>query len=95
MYSLTQLSEPAAETLNVTSNIAVDRSEVASHQLRLTFDENVDSETLRAAFVETGAYIVSGPDSEGRYIVEVEHEGADILASMSEVAGVKYVSLVE
>lgn len=89
------------ETLNVP---ATDLSQITaplsgSQRLMLTFESNLDSEAMRAAFISTGAYIVSGPDAEGRYIVEIktteEQDHNELIRSMIEVEGVKYASLVD
>ncbi len=61
----------------------------------MIFEEGADSATMRAAFVETGAYIVSGPDEEGRYVIEVVPDGEDLLQSLTSVDGVKYVSRLD
>lgn len=87
--TIQQFRAPGAETLSVPS-----ATEQAAKPYRLTvaFDESADSETLRATFVQTGAYIVSGPDGEGRYVIEVVHQGDGLLQSMSNMDGVKYVA---
>ena len=98
--------EPA-ETLNVPATTlpsldptgGSDNMSQVNQRLMLTFEDQIDSEMLRAAFVSTGAYIVSGPDAEGRYIVEVmANPGQDsdqLIHSMVEVEGVKYAKLID
>ena len=104
------MSQPEpAETLNVpaTTSPSVDPSAAlgtdniprVNQRLMLTFEDQIDSEMLRAAFVSTGAYIVSGPDAEGRYIVEVmANPGQDsdqLIHSIVEVEGVEYAKLID
>lgn len=96
------LNQPEpAQTLNVPASTQADFGVAPSVSKRMTlmFDENVDSETLRAAFVETGAYIVSGPDADGRYVVEVfisdQADQAELVEAMTQVAGVKYAAVLD
>ncbi len=55
-------------TLNVTQPAAVG----TAHRLYLTFNQPIKAQTMRSALIETQSYLVSGPDEDGRYLVEVE-----------------------
>lgn len=89
------------ETLNVPTlnSPGLEAGVSRSQRMALTFEENIDSATLRAAFVSTGAYIVSGPDEEGRYVIEIIIDGEQgedqLIHSMTEVEGVKYASILD
>jgi hypothetical protein len=93
--------EPAetltAPVLNAPENSRLD--DAVSRRLAVTFDENIDSTTLRAAFIETGAYIVSGPDAQGRYVIEVANRTgesqAEFVNTVSNLDGVKHVALLD
>lgn len=41
------------------------------HRIALTFEQPIQASTLRAALIETHSDIVSGPDKNGTYIVEI------------------------
>lgn len=41
------------------------------HRLALTFEQPIKGQTLRKALIETRSNIVSGPDGQGVYIVEI------------------------
>ncbi|MFN3238512.1 MAG: hypothetical protein ACE37D_15825 [Pseudomonadales bacterium] len=98
---LYQVSREPAETLTAPVLQAPETSLPGgeSRRLAVTFDENIDSATLRAAFIDTGAYIVSGPDAEGRYVIEaVKSAGesqAEFVATVSQLDGVKHVALLD
>ncbi|MCB1643874.1 MAG: zf-HC2 domain-containing protein [Pseudomonadales bacterium] len=68
-------------------------SEGIAHRLELQFDQPLSAQTLRAAFIETRSNIVSGPDAEGAYLVEVViPEGmsdAEFLRSLRSIEGVR------
>jgi hypothetical protein len=95
-FTLMQTSEPHIETLSVPEAKLVD-ADLVTHRLGVTFERNIDSEKLRSAFVETGAYIVSGPDDQGRYVVEVLHAKDDprLVSNMAQVDGVQDVALLD
>ncbi len=89
---------PDAETLSIPTSNPTAGSTV-THRLAIVFEQNVDATTLRQAFIQSGAYIVSGPDAEGRYVIEVVKQeqvaNADLLKSMSALDGVRYVALLD
>lgn len=99
----TLLQEPPAqiETLNVpAANPAAELpgGGPVTQRLAITFEEGIDTTTLRATFINTGAYIVSGPDAEGRYVVELvrqESSQSDFVQSVAEMDGVKDVALID
>lgn len=105
LVQLNPESDPAqsgigAETLSIpTTNLTSAKKETVTHRLAIVFEQNVDAVTLRQAFIQSGAYIVSGPDADGRYVIEVVKEeqvaNADLLKSMSALDGVRYVALLD
>lgn len=66
------------------------------HRMALTFEQPVMAETLRAALIETRSNIVSGPDKDGTYIVEVavppHMTDAEFINSMRAIDGVQYAA---
>lgn len=108
-FVMMQYSEPNVETLSIppveVGQLGRDQvngqpaTTPVTQRLAITFAENISSATLRSAFVETGAYIVSGPDDQGRYVVEIVQASgqsqAELLESMSAVTGVEYVALLD
>lgn len=66
------------------------------HRVALTFEQPIKAETLRAALIETHSNIVSGPDSNGTYIVEIRvpenMSDARFIQSIRNIDGVKYAS---
>lgn len=68
----------------------------APHRMALTFEQPIRAETLRAALIETHSNIVSGPDPEGTYIVEVPvPDGvtdADFIEGIRKIDGVKHAA---
>ena len=70
-----------------------------SHRVALTFNQPIQALTMRQALIETHSNIVSGPDEEGTYIVEVEipHEmtSEEYLQAMRKIEGVQYARLSE
>ena len=100
-FTFMQVGGPQMETLSVPES-ALEESPSSprlTQRVGVTFEKNIDSERLRAAFVKTGAYIVSGPDADGRYIVEVERRGDDVnqdlLSDMARVDGIQNVALLD
>lgn len=95
-----QITPPAAETLSIpkTTGLA-NQMDSVTHRLTIAFDRNADAATLRTAFIQSGAYIVSGPDQDGRYVIEVvkplEVANSELLESMSALEGVRYVALLD
>lgn len=72
------------------------RSEGVPSRLALTFEQPIRAETLRAALIETHSNIVSGPDSDGSYVVEVsvptEMTDDQFIRSIRDIEGVKYAA---
>jgi Putative zinc-finger len=70
-----------------------------SRRVALTFRQPIQAQTMRQALIETHSNIVSGPDEEGTYIVEVEipldMTNAEYLDSMQDIDGVQYARLSE
>jgi hypothetical protein len=66
-------------------------------RIALTFEQPIKAETLRAALIETGSNIVSGPDRNGTYIVEIRvppnTTDSRFIQSLREIKGVKYAAL--
>lgn len=66
------------------------------HRIALTFEQPVMAETLRSALIETRSNIVSGPDRDGTYIVEVavpsHMTDAEFINSMRAIDGVQYAA---
>jgi hypothetical protein len=66
------------------------------HRMALTFEQPVMAETLRSALIETRSNIVSGPDKDGTYIVEVavpsHMTDAEFINSMRAIDGVQYAA---
>lgn len=86
---------PAGEefrTLTATS----DESTGITHRVALTFEVPIKAETLRSALIETRSNIVSGPDDDGTYILEVAVPGEmsdhEFIESMREIRGVQYAA---
>ena len=67
-----------------------------SHLVELIFEQSIEAQTQRAVFVETGSYIVSGPDAEGRYVVAVlvpvDITDSTYIQSIRDMGGVKYAA---
>ena len=70
-----------------------------SHRVALTFNQPIQALTMRQALIETRSNIVSGPDENGIYVVEVEipHEmtSEEYLQAMRKIEGVQYARLSE
>lgn len=66
------------------------------HRIALTFVKPIRAETLRAALIETHSDIVSGPDKNGTFIVEIRvpHDISDerFIESLRSINGVKYAA---
>ena len=67
------------------------------HRVALTFLQPIQARTMREALIETNSNLVSGPDEEGTYIVEVNvppHlSSEDLLSAMRRIEGVEYAEL--
>ena len=65
-------------------------------RLELGFTTPIPAVTLRKALIETGSNIVSGPDENGSYIVELvvpdETSSAAFLNQLQQIEGVEYAS---
>ncbi|MEX0943908.1 MAG: zf-HC2 domain-containing protein [Pseudomonadales bacterium] len=81
------LSEPSAVVTGV------------PHRIALTFAQPVMAKTLRSALIETKSNIVSGPDADGRYIVEVtvpaHMTDLEFINSMRAIDGVQYAAFYD
>ncbi|MCZ6503573.1 MAG: zf-HC2 domain-containing protein [Gammaproteobacteria bacterium] len=70
-----------------------------SHRVALTFDQPIQALTMRKALIETRSNIVSGPDEEGIYVVEVEippeMTSEEYLQAMRKIEGVQYARFSE
>lgn len=66
------------------------------HRIALTFEQPIQADTLRAALIETQSNIVSGPDKDGTYIVEIRVPAtmtdSRFIQSLREIRGVKYAA---
>lgn len=64
-----------------------------SHRIALTFEQPIKAKTVRAAFIETGSNIVSGPDNNGTYIVEIripsDMTDQSFIRSLRKIDGVR------
>lgn len=71
----------------------------ASQRMELGFVNPIPAATLRQALIETDSNIVSGPDPQGNYIVEVMVPGgidnADYLTRIQKIEGVERARFVE
>ena len=69
----------------------------SKHRVALTFLQPIQAKTMRKALIETDSNLVSGPDEEGTYIVEVNvplhMNSEDFLRSMRKIEGVEYAEL--
>ena len=69
----------------------------SKHRVALTFLQPIQAQTMRKALIETNSNLVSGPDKEGTYIVEVNvplhMSSQDYLRSMRKIEGVEYAQL--
>jgi len=69
----------------------------AKHHVALTFVQPIQAQTMRQALIETRSNIISGPDAQGTYIVEVnvppDMSSDDFLQSMRQIEGVKFARL--
>jgi hypothetical protein len=68
-----------------------------SRQIALTFEQPIQAQTMRKALIETNSNIISGPDEEGTYLVEVivppEMQTGEFMQWMSEIEGVQHARL--
>jgi hypothetical protein len=68
-----------------------------SRQIALTFEQPIQAETMRKALIETNSNIISGPDEEGTYLVEVvvpqEKKTGEFLQWIREIEGVQHARL--
>lgn len=60
--------DPAFRTLTTETTVATDGD---VRRLELAFEEPIQAAAMRQALIETRSNLLSGPDSEGNYIVEV------------------------
>ena len=69
------------------------------HRMELGFVSPIPAATLRQALIETHSNIVSGPDQNGNYLVEVvvpnSLEPADFLARIRHIEGVERARFAE
>jgi anti-sigma factor RsiW len=87
-----------AESADEYRTLTTQTVEVGSkHRVALTFLQPIQAQTMREALIETNSNLVSGPDEEGTYIVEVnvplDMSSEDLLRSMREIEGVEYAQL--
>ena len=65
-------------------------------RVELIFTQPIKADTQRAALIETNSYLVSGPDENGRYIVEVripeDMSDAEFISSLRAIDGVEYAA---
>lgn len=63
------------------------------HRIALTFDQPIKAETLRAALIETHSNLVSGPDRNGTYIVDIpvpkNMSDSQFIQSLRRINGVR------
>ncbi len=95
-YSPVEEEGPATfETLSV-ENVAVPGT---SSQVLVTFENPIPASALRRALIETRSHIVSGPDENGSYLVEVEVPAhmtdSEFIESMRAIEGVEYAQFAE
>ena len=90
------LNPPApkqVEYRTLSSNV---ESPGTSHRIALTFDQPIRADTLRAALIETNSNIVSGPDKNGTYIVDIRVpptiSDRAFIQSLRKIDGVKYAA---
>ena len=67
-----------------------------TQRVELVFTQLIEDDARRAALIETNSYIVSGPDEDNRYIVEIVVPGnmtdAEFITSLNAIDGVKYAA---
>ena len=98
------ISEPVVPAKDFTTlNVATAPvSDVTNLRLQrrysLEFETAVSNEQQRAAFIDRGAYIVSGPDEAGRFVVEITVPAGttddEMVHSISAIDGVKYAAVL-
>jgi hypothetical protein len=68
-----------------------------ARQIALTFVQPIQAQTMRKALIETNSNIISGPDEEGTYLVEVivppEMQTGEFMQWMSEIEGVQHARI--
>ncbi len=73
--------------------------EGTAQRVALTFQQPIQAATMRKALIETHSNIVSGPDADGTYLVEVQvpfnTSVEEYLRSIREIEGVQYARLSE
>lgn len=68
-----------------------------SRQIALTFEQPIQAQTMRKALIETNSNIISGPDEEGTYLVEVvvpqDKNIGEFMQWIREIEGVQHAKL--
>jgi hypothetical protein len=68
-----------------------------SRQIALTFEQPIQAQTMRKALIETNSNIISGPDEEGTYLVEVvvpeEMNTGEFMQWIRKIEGVQHARL--
>ncbi len=68
-----------------------------SRRIALTFEQPIQAHTMRKALIETNSNIISGPDKDGTYLVEVvvpeDVSADDFVQWIREIEGVQHAAL--
>lgn len=79
--------------------LPVGASDGVEHRVALRFEDGVDPETVRSVLIETRSTLVTEPDENGTYIVEISvpvgMSEAEFIGSMGKIDGIANVAFLD